>query len=296
MEVLVIGWGMVGNELINYLYDRNHNVSVISRTDKGLFENIPKYFLDITNENKLYETIKNIKPEVVINTAAFTNVDLCEKERDIAYNINALGARYVGNVCKKLDIPLYHISTDYIFDGKKGNYSEYDMANPINHYGYTKYMGEKHLLDLNYNKLSIVRISVPYGFSPIKNNFFTWVLNSLEENKEINIITDQWNTPTYLGELSSLLENMIDNNLFGIYHLGGGEKVSRYDFAIKIAKIFNLDENLINPVKSSSLNWVAKRPTDTSLNCNKLENNLNIKLKSLNDCLNELKRSLDKIN
>jgi dTDP-4-dehydrorhamnose reductase len=291
-KIAIIGLGMIGYELVKKYDDLGFNVHVITRSDKGFFNdnnNIIKHFVDITNESKIKETIKNINPDFVVNTAAITNVDLCETERELAYKTNALSVKYIGEACKNLNIPLCHISTDYVFDGEKGNYVEDDEINPINYYGWTKAEGEKILNELNYDLTSIVRISVPYCVSPVKTNFFLWVLNTLKEGKEVNAVIDQWNTPTYTDELTNGIIKIYEKDVNGILHFGGGEKVSRYEFALKIAEIFDLNKDLIKPIKSSELGWKANRPKDTSLINKKAEKLLNIKLKKVDECLNELK-------
>jgi dTDP-4-dehydrorhamnose reductase len=289
-KVVIIGLGMIGYELVKkYLELEDYEVCIITRSDKGFFKDVEKYFVDITNENKVKETIKKINPDFVVNTAAMTNVDLCETERDLAYKINALGAKYIGEACKEIGCSLCHISTDYVFDGEKGNYVEEDEMNPINYYGYTKVEGERFLNELDYDLISIVRISVPYCISPVKVNFFMWVLERLKNNEAVNAVIDQWNTPTYVNELVEGIVKIYENDINGILHFGGGEKVSRYEFALKVAEIFELDGGLINPIKSSELGWKAKRPKDTSLNSEKAERLLKVNLKTVEEALNELK-------
>ncbi|XRP97087.1 dTDP-4-dehydrorhamnose reductase [Methanocaldococcus sp. 16A] len=296
-KVAVIGLGMIGYELVKkYLELDDYEIYIITRSDKGFFKDVKKYFVDITIENKIKETIRKINPDFVINTAAMTNVDLCEIERDLAYKINALGAKYIGEICKEIGCNLCHISTDYVFDGEKGNYTEEDIINPINYYGYTKAEGERLLNELDYDAISIVRISVPYCISPIKVNFFMWVLEKLKNNEVIKAVIDQWNTPTYVNELVEGIIKIYENDINGLLHFGGGEKVSRYEFALKVAEVFGYNKDLIKPIKSSELGWKAKRPKDTSLNSEKVEKLLNIKLKNVDEALNELNKTFAGIN
>jgi len=266
-KVLVIGLGMVGYEIVKkYFETGEYKISIASRSENGFFKGVlDKHLLDITNEQKVQKLISEINPDFVINTAAMTNVDLCEKEKELAYKSNALSTGYIGNACKKVGSTLCHISTDYVFDGVKGNYVETDPINPINYYGFTKAEGERLLNEIDYDNKSIVRISTPYGFSPVKLNFYTWVLESLKSEKPINIVTDQYTTSTNLLDLSEFMLKIQKNDLSGIIHFGGSEKLSRYEFALKISEKYNLNNKLINPIKSSELNWTAKRPMDTSL-------------------------------
>ena len=291
-KILIIGLGMIGYELVKKFQNLDYNVYIITRRDKGYFKDTPKYLLDITNRERLFETVTKISPDFVVNTAAITNVDLCEEERELAYKTNALAVGYIGEVCRDLKIPLCHISTDYVFDGRKGNYIEEDEVNPVNYYGWTKAQGEIILNNLNYEDTTILRISVPYCFSPVKDNFFTWVLKGLKEGKEIKAVVDQWNTPTYVYELTEGIVKIYEKGIRGLYHFGGGERVSRYEFALKVAEVFGYDKGLIKPVKSSELGWKAKRPRDTSLNSSKIQRSLNIRLKNLEESLKDLREMM----
>ncbi|MBW9220546.1 dTDP-4-dehydrorhamnose reductase [Methanothermococcus sp. SCGC AD-155-N22] len=291
-KILIIGLGMIGYELVKKFQNLDYDVYIITRRDKGYFKDTPKYLLDITNRERLFETVNKISPDFVVNTAAITNVDLCEEERELAYKTNALAVGYIGEVCKDLKIPLCHISTDYVFDGRKGNYIEEDEVNPVNYYGWTKAQGEIILNNLNYEDITILRISVPYCFSPVKDNFFTWVLKGLKEGKEIKAVVDQWNTPTYVYELTEGIVKIYEKGIRGLYHFGGGEKVSRYEFTLKVAEVFGYDKELIKPVKSSELRWKAKRPRDTSLNSSKIQKSLNIRLKNLEESLKDLREMM----
>jgi len=266
-KVLVIGLGMVGYEIVKkYFETGEYKISIASRSESGFFKGVlDKRLVDVTNEQKVQKVIQDINPDFVINTAAMTNVDFCEKEKELAYKANAISVGYIGKACKSTGSTLCHISTDYVFDGEDGNYVETDVINPINYYGFTKAEGERILNEMDYENKSIVRISTPYGFSPVKLNFFTWVLENLKYEKPINVITDQYNTSTNLNNLSEIMIKIQQNDLSGILHFGGSEKLSRYEFALKISEDYNLNSKLISPVKSSELNWVAKRPKDTSL-------------------------------
>jgi dTDP-4-dehydrorhamnose reductase len=293
-NVAIIGLGMVGYEMVKkYLGLEDYRVHIVTRSNKEFFkDDVDKYIVDITNENKIKETIKKINPDFVVNTAAITNVDLCETERDLAYKTNALAVKYLGEACKEIGAPLCHISTDYVFDGNRENqrsYTEEDKINPINYYGYTKAEGERLLNELDYDLTSIVRISVPYCISPVKVNFLMWVLEKLKAGETINVVVDQWNTPTYVNELVDGIVKIYEKDVNKLLHFGGSERLSRYEFALKVAEVFDLNGDLINPIRSSELGWKANRPADTSLNSEKAEKLLGINLKNVNKCLNELK-------
>jgi dTDP-4-dehydrorhamnose reductase len=162
---------------------------------------------------------------------------------------------------------ILYVSTDYVFDGNKGNYKENDMTNPINYYGYTKLKGEEEVKNFCSDYV-IARTSVIYGAH--KPNFVTWVISQLSQNKQVSIVTDQIISPTHTLDLSEQINSLIKHDVKGIYHTAGGEQLSRFDFTKEIAKVFNLDEELIAPVSMNNINWVAKRPKNSSLDISKI--------------------------
>lgn len=186
---------------------------------------------------------------------------------------------------------MVYISTDYVFDGEKGLYVEEDTPNPINHYGVTKLEGENQVKKLCKNYV-ILRTSVLYGWHSWKQNFVTWVINSLKQKKEISIVEDHSNTPTLADNLAEITIEAVQKNLRGLYHASGSQRISRYEFAQQITKAFNLNQNLIKPTKTNQITaWTAKRPKDSSLNINKIRELL--KTKPLNICegLKKMKES-----
>lgn len=284
-RILITGCnGFIGSKIIKY--NKNFECFGIARKIKNS-EHF--YSVDIREYEKVEEIIKKINPFVLIHTAALTNVDYCEENPEEAYAINSEGTKNLALACKKINAKMIYISTDYIFDGNKGNYSEEDIPNPINIYGKSKLKGEYYVKEILENFL-IFRISVPYGFFERKLNFVTWVIENLKNNKEIKAIDDQFNSPTYADNLAKsiiqIIEDKKDSN--GIYHLSGSERISRYEFAERICKIFNLDKNLIKKVKSNELNWKAKRPIDSSLNIEKAKKELKVDLYNINQGLNEM--------
>jgi len=246
--------------------------------------------LDITNQKEVTKLFNDLKPEIVIHTASETNVDKCELQKEHAWKINVEGTHNVTRACKEIDAKLVYISTDYVFDGEKGNYKEEDKPNPISYYGITKLEGENQVIQ-NCNDHVILRTSVIYGWHQWKQNFATWVINQLRQNKEITVVDEHHNTPTLADNLAEMTIEALRSDLHGLYHASGIEKISRYDFAIQIAKTFHLDLNLIKPIKMSQLAaWVAKRPKDSSLNTDKIQKHLKTKPLNITDGLNIMKQ------
>lgn len=246
--------------------------------------------LDITNQEKVTQLFNDLRPEIVIHTASETNVDKCELQKEHAWKINVEGTRNIARACKEIDAKLVYISTDYVFDGKKGLYIEEDKPNPISHYGITKFEGENQVIQ-NCNDHVILRTSVIYGWHQWKQNFATWVINQLRQNREMTVVDDHYNTPTLADNLAEMTIEALRSDLHGLYHASGIERISRYDFAIQIAKTFRLDPNLIKPIKMSQLTaWVAKRPKDSSLNTDKIQKHLKTKPLNITDGLNIMKQ------
>jgi len=281
--------GLLGNKIVE-LTKNDYTVIPLHNTNP-LHPNSLQ--LDITNMNETLNLFRKLKPEVVIHTASETNVDKCEIEKDHAWKVNVNGTRNIALACSKTEAKLVYISTDYVFDGEKGNYNEQDKPNPINYYGVTKLEGEKQVTQ-NCQKYFILRTSVLYGWHPWKQNFATWVINQLKQDKEITVAEDHYNTPTLADNLAEITLEAIQKDLQGLYHASGSERVSRYVFAKQIAKAFNLDPNLIKPIKTNQLTtWIAKRPKDSSLNTQKIQKQLKTKPLNITDGLNRMKKEAE---
>jgi len=263
------------------------------------YQVIPTYFrdsvfpnsvrLDITNKREVFQTVQKIKPEVVIHTAAETNVDKCEKERDWAWEANVEGTSNLAEICGKMNGKMMCVSTDYVFDGEKGLYVEEDKPNPVNYYGLTKLKGEESLAKFCRDYF-IARTSVLYGWNPRKLNFATWIIDSLRRNMKIQVVEDHFNSPTLADTLAQALLEAVEKDLNGLFHMAGSERISRYEFSVKLAKTFDLNASLIKPIKMNELKaWVAKRPKDSSLSIEKAQKILKTKFLNVQESLNIMK-------
>jgi dTDP-4-dehydrorhamnose reductase len=257
-ELLVIGGGLLGHEVALASRDR-FETALTYNTNHMDIEGCKTYQMDITGNVDL---ILSLKPDYIVLTAAMTNVDRCESEREAAWKANALGPKRVAEVARGIGAKLIYVSTDYVFDGEKGMYREDEATSPINCYGQSKLAGERFVLEICPNSV-IARTSVLYGWNPARLNFVTWAMEEMKRGSRINIVTDQYNSPTLASSLAEMLFEIKDEQ--GIFNACGSERISRYDFALKIAKAFGLDESLINPISSDQLSWKAKRPRDSSL-------------------------------
>lgn len=289
-SVLIIGAnGFLGIELMNTFQKKYKIIG----SDIN-FENVPSEFqgpkIDITNESDTIQKIKEINPDIIIISAAMTDVDLCEKEKEKAYSINALGPKHVASAASEVNAKMVYLSTDFVFDGEKGNYSEEDTPNPISHYGFTKLKGEEFVKSICKDYL-ICRTSVLYGWlnGKVHDNFFTWAYNKLKQNVPLKIVTNQINNPTYVKDLANVIFLLVEKNATGIFHTVGRDPVSRFDFVVKIKNKF-FPDSIVEPL--DDLKQIARRPKNASLSCRKLESLLGQVIHSINDILSILDSEL----
>ena len=212
----------------------------------------------------MLNAIIRCKPDVIVHAAALTDVDKCEQNKDLALKVNYHGTLNIVKACEPIKPFFIYISADCVFDGKKGMYSEDDEPNPINFYGYSKLMEEKAVTTSNL-EYCIIRSSVIYGSKPARGkiNFALWIIEKLRNKEAISVVTDQYVSPTLNTNLSGMIVEVAEKRINGILHLAGATRISRYEFAQKIAEIFSLDKTLIKPITMNDINWVAERPRDS---------------------------------
>jgi dTDP-4-dehydrorhamnose reductase len=286
MKFLVTGSaGLIGSQIIKDLTLENHEVYSCYHDNKPFFGNPLQ--LDLTNQDKIIKTIQEIKPDSIIHLAAMTNVDLCETQQELAYLINAKSTEILAKQAAKIDSFFVYVSTDYVFDGKRGKYREDDPTNPLGYYGKSKLKGEEAL-----NKLAsswcIARTSTPFGIHPNKKSFPIWIKENLQAKKEIPILEDQFTSPTYTLNLSKMLLEIAKRKISGIIHTDGASRISRYELAILVSEKLHLDKELLKPVQISQMNWNAQRPKDSSLDVSKATDILNEKPQTIQHSLNLL--------
>ena len=245
--------------------------------------------LDISDQTAVDQVKNEFQPDVILNLAAMTNVDGCELNPVGAQSANVDAVKFLANGFKGHFI---QISTDYIFDGNNGPYSEADIPNPISVYGQTKWEADQYL-ESTECIVTTLRPNVVYGYTKYtKASFVKWVVDSLAAKKTINIVDDQWNNPTWTEALADVIERVIDKRLLGTHHYGGDRVMNRYEFAHIIADIFELDASLIEPIKTVELNQDALRPLKSGMKTDKIEKELGIRPKSVETCLKEIRNQL----
>jgi dTDP-4-dehydrorhamnose reductase len=273
MKILLIGKkGLLGQELMHVFTDHDEIIAV-GHDD-----------LDITNKSAVKELLNDVKPDLVINAAAFTYVDDCEIKRDFVMEVNGVSNGNLAEVCHELNAYLLYLSTDYVFDGtKKDGYNEEDVPSPINVYGESKLLGEK-LIQQNTDKFYIIRTSWLFGMQG--RNFVKTMIDLSKEKKEITVVDDQFGKPTYTPDLAKGIYNFIHSNgnnmpEAGNYHLVNEQAVSWFEFAKEIFKIKGINTD-VKPISTDEFARPAKRPMFSILNNNKLP-----KLRSYKEALRE---------
>ncbi len=241
--------------------------------------------LNLMELGEIAPIVRKAHPDFIIHTAAVTDVDLCEQEPEVANLVNGKATGEIGKAAAALGSYVIYVSTDYVFDGETGSYHEEDKPNPINHYGRSKLIGEQLIKD-SHARYCIARSSVVYGWGrEHRPNFATWVIDRLRSNQSVNIAVDQFASPTLNENLASMLLETASKKFEGIIHLAGATRINRYDFAVRLATTFGLGVDLIRPVKVNSINWKAKRPTDSSLDTSLAGNLLEKKPLELEEAL-----------
>ena len=220
--------------------------------------------MDITIESNCEKILHKYHPEFIVNAAALTDVDSCEKDQKSCLSVNANSILNFIPFLKKYDSHLIHISTDFVFDGSGGPYKETDSCNPINYYGSSKLEAENSITSNNL-KYTILRTSLLYARIHDKFNFATWVKDNLENGMQLNIVDDQYRTATFVYDVVDVVLKVLQNKKRGLYHISSGEVLSIYQIVCNIATCYGLDISMINRITSKELNQFAKRPSNSGL-------------------------------
>ncbi len=293
-HILITGInGLLSQNLVQE-FSPDHTISGLD-LNPGIFDpnqKIKVTQLDLRNTNELTKHIYATAPDVLIHTAAYTNVDGAEAERDLAFAVNAKIPGDLAKICRDLDIPMIHISTDYVFSGTNGPYNEADLCAPRGSYAESKYAGEQAALDSG-ARLAVIRPNVMYGHGRnLKSSFVDWLLKELAQGRPVNVVDDQYNNPTYARRLAMVTRQILDRQAWDVWHFGSKEVVSRYTFALICADIFGLPSGLINAISTVELNQKAPRPLRSGLICEKLKQELAIPILSIGEELALLKEEM----
>lgn len=219
---------------------------------------------DIRDADRLIELVEKYRPDAIINTAAMTNVDTCESERELCEALNVVAVAKLVSVCEKYNIHLVQISTDFIFDGEDGPYSEDAEPNPLSYYGRTKLEAEN-LLKTSTSRWAILRTIIVYGIvsDMSRSNIVLWAKGALEKGAPINVVNDQWRMPTLAEDLALGCILAAKKEAEGVFNISGKDMMSILEIVERVADFYGLDKSLINPISAESLNQSARRPRRT---------------------------------
>lgn len=278
MRILVTGAnGLLGQKLSQLLDDQN-NIDFVATARSPLSIKLKRgkfQILDITSKDSVESVVSEVKPDVIINTAAMTQVDECETKRDKCWLSNVTAVEYLVKACEENKVKLIHVSTDFIFDGAHGPLKEDAKPSPVNFYGKSKLAGEEIILgsDIDW---AIARTVLVFGITNdlSRSNIVLWVKQSLENGKTINVVNDQWRTPTLAEDLAMGCYLLAIKNAKGIFHISGEEMMTPFDIAIKTAEFFQLDKSLIKPTDSNTFKQTAARPLKTGFDISKAKETL----------------------
>ena len=297
IKVVITGSnGLLGQSLLNLLLKDKDSYQVYGFSrgkNRSGREDFNYISIDITEKEELDKKLEQIQPDFIINTAAMTQVDDCETNKQACDILNVDVVKWMTSFASKSKTHIIHLSTDFIFDGKKGYYKETDKPNPLSYYGLSKLKSEQVLKDSKIN-FTILRTILVYGkvFDMSRSNIVLWVKEMLEKNKEITIVDDQYRMPTYVEDLAMACKIVMDKKALGVYHISSNTLLSVYEIAQQIAETFGLNKNLIKPISTSTLNQTAPRPPKTGFDLSKTNSELRFYPKSFKEDLQIFKESL----
>ncbi len=287
--------GMLGQQCIHEFQADYKIVGVDLHDHAFVSSRLDYHQLDITKRKSVKETISGIRPDFIVNCAAYTNVDGAETERELCWKVNAEAVAHLSYVSGKIDAPIIHISTDYVFDGTSGPYRETDLPSPRGFYGKSKLAGENALRQSDV-KHAILRTQVLYGAGVnIGLNFVTWLIRELKNKRSVTIVNDQIGNPTLAADLTAAIRLVIEQKKWDLFHISGAERLDRYQFAVRIADFFNLDKSLIQPITTAELKQAAPRPLASGFILDKAINELNYKPRMITENLQLLKKQLKRL-
>jgi dTDP-4-dehydrorhamnose reductase len=297
-KLLVIGdTGLVGSKVASmaasagYEAHGTHNArgSIIPRSVR----------LNIVDRDATMNLFEQVRPTAVVNTAALHNVDYCETHREEAEKVNVEGTRNLADAAAKYGSRLLHLSTDYVFDGFAGHYTEEDQPHPLHYYAETKLESEK--VASQAPSYAIARPSVIYGWNPLEAsgvasssgktiNFAMFVLDKLKKNEPVKAVRDQYSSPTFADNLAQAILKLARFQGNGVFHTAGRTCMSRYEFAVKLAQLFDYPKDLIQPVYTSDFKQAAQRPKNSCLKVDKAEHLLGMRFMTAEEGIREMRR------
>ncbi len=257
------------------------------------YDNTKYYEISALERQDIRKICLDERPNIIINTAAMNAVDECEKKKKLTWDLNVHAVENLARISTIIEAHFITFSTDYIFDGRNGPYTEEGKPNPLSYYGKSKHAGENAAL-AGCDTTSIIRTNVVYGYSSFdKGDFIRWIVDKLSKKEQLNIIEGQYCNPTFTDDLARTVFKLINKKRYGVYNAAGADYMNRYEIAQKTASVFGFNNGLIKPMDPQELKQKAKRPENGGLVTLKAETDLGIKFSSLDNGLQALKQQLN---
>jgi dTDP-4-dehydrorhamnose reductase len=297
-RILITGAnGLLGQALVRRLsQNREFDVLATARDDTPRFDGGSCGYspLDVTQPDAVENVFEDFAPNVVINCAAMSDVAECDENRNEAWAVNARAVKRLAKHCHETRACLVQVSSDFVFNGKRGPYDEDARPDPVNYYGRAKLAGENAVREAGRSNWAIVRTVLLYGTGQglSRSNVVLWMIDELSQGHQLHIVDDQYRTPTHVDDLATGIERLIDREKTGIYHVSGRDLVSIYELACTVAEVFDLDASLIEPVSSDFFEDDVDRPPRTGFIVDRAEAELDYDPRSLQDGLHDLKDRL----
>lgn len=295
-RVLVVGCnGLLGQKLVHALKKKSGWQVLGASVEPNLLfrTSVPYKKLDITQADEVYHLIADFKPHAILNAAAYTNVDRAEIEKELCWAINVVGVENLASAAKEVGAGIFHVSTDYVFSGDDGPYTEADEPAPRGFYARSKLAAEW-VLEAFGVPAFVARTSTLFGLGEnIRPNFVTWLIAALRNGKLVTIVDDQVSNPTLADSLAHVLVTAVEKGATGVYHVTGSEALDRHSFALRIAEIFGLNTEHIRRGKTADLNQLAPRPMNAALIVDKVQKELGVHLLTVDEALTNLKNQMD---
>jgi len=298
-RVLITGAnGLLGQTLTRRLTESDGHVVLATARDEALRDKevACEYLsVDVTSPDEVDAVFADFEPDAVVNCAAMSDVSTCDADRNEAWATNARAVKRLARHCDAARARLVQVSTDFVFNGKRGPYDESARPDPVNYYGRTKLAAENHARDAGRGRWTVVRTVLLYGTGVglRRQNVVLWMIDRLQQGDPIHVVEDQWRTPTYVPDLADGIETILRKETDGVYHLSGPDMVSIHELALLVADVFGLDETLIHPVPSEYFDEDVVRPRKTGFKLEKAQTELGYDPHSLPDGLRALGRDLE---
>ncbi len=294
MHILITGChGLLGQKLVENFSPEVEAIHGIDLASENMFAGVVNYTYhqhDLTDRSKTLALIREINPDIIISSAAMTQVDACEVEREHCWKINVEAVGYLVEAARRAKSRVIHLSTDYVFDGNSGPYTELERPHPISYYGKSKLASENIVLGGGINA-TVIRTMVLFGHGrKLKPSFVAWIVKRLREGKNLKIVTDQIGNVTLVDDLAASIERIVYLNKTGLYNVAGRELISRYEFAVKIAEAYELNHELIKPVLTRMLNQAAPRPLQSGFLVDKAQDELGLRFCNVEEALRKYRK------